>query len=603
MRRYPLLWSIVTAAVALPTIAATTAVVQAQPSDVPGMIKFVEQKPDDLDRTDWKEKRRDVAKKLGASKDKRALPALMKLAEDESFDIVGEIAIEALGQIGDAGAAPVLQKIAADSSREKRQRELASKALAKLGVKAVAPVKEPIKEPIKEPSKPPVGDPVVAVKEPIREPDTGVPNGGLSDPAPRDLVPVATTSPIGAGVMDGAAEPALGPAFAAETLAVYDRLTFALGTANLGYDSVRKRTSFDVDVASSYQHRVELSNMAYGYGGAARVIAGYLNPDGPQTSRGALINVSGNGEVRMYGGPGVYGVGRGVAAVNVTYLNVTPNDPNDDAFRDVRTAADLGIALGIGYGRVLDVGSRMRVAKVEQVLRNNRALGKPIDAAVAEQLQRVWWGQRRARNAHQLLIATVATLRNAGVILGEPDPSITYQLLAVLRDGQLNNRMRGFDIDLTFGESYLLRDDTPTNPLVDKGRVEQLLLRANYGRQLDSKMDLVGSGWARLRILAADGTPSPWAVGGSASARRFTYGEYGDPVGTLDLTAHVAASKDDRDNTSLGFTLGAELGFTYWLNQAGGLRLAATTAFDSGDIFIGAKLEATYGLLDGSFAR
>ncbi len=103
--------------------------------------------------------------------------------------------------------------------------------------------------------------------------------------------------------------------------------------------------------------------------------------------------------------------------------------------------------------------------------------------------------------------------------------------------------------------------------------------------------------------MAADGTPSPWAVGGSASARRFTYGEYGDPVGTLDLTANVAASNDDRNDSSLGFTLGAELGFTYWLNQAGGLRVAATTAFDSGDIFIGAKLEARYGLLDGSFAR
>jgi len=104
-------------------------------------------------------------------------------------------------------------------------------------------------------------------------------------------------------------------------------------------------------------------------------------------------------------------------------------------------------------------------------------------------------------------------------------------------------------------------------------------------------------------VLAADDTPSPWAVGASARARRFTYGDFGDPIGTLDLTGTLAISNDDTDNTSLGFSLGAELGFTYWLNQASGLRLAATTAFDSGDVFVGAKLEATYGLLDGSFAR
>lgn len=213
MRRYPLCWSLITAAVALPTLALTTSISQAQPSDVPGMIKFVEQKPDDLDRTDWKEKRRDVAKKLGASKDKRALPALIKLADEESFDIVGEIAIEGLGQLGDPGAASVLQKIAADASREKRQRELASKALAKLGVKASAPVKEPIKEPVKEPTKEPVGDPV-AVKDPSREPLTTNPDVA-PDSTPRDLVPGGPSNPLRDGVMAGATEPTLGPAFTA----------------------------------------------------------------------------------------------------------------------------------------------------------------------------------------------------------------------------------------------------------------------------------------------------------------------------------------------------------------------------------------------------
>ncbi|HPH68324.1 MAG TPA: HEAT repeat domain-containing protein [Kofleriaceae bacterium] len=596
MRRRGLIWAYLAAAT-LPALALAPATVQAQPADVPGMIKFVEQKPDDLDRSEWKEKRRDVAKKLGASKDKRATAVLSKLADEETFDIVGEIAIEGLGQLGDANAAPVLQKIAADVSREKRQRELATKALAKLGVKAgvTPPVKEPIKEPVKEPVKEPFKEPV---KEPVKEPAVAPP---VSDP-PTEVAVVAPTG-VGADLLGEQVPATLGPAFAADTLAASDRVTFALGTASLGYDSVRKRTSFDFDVAASYQRRVEQEKLAYGYGGAAHVVAGYLNPDGPQKSRGALVNISGNGEVRIYGGPGLYGVGRGAAALNVTYLSVTPNDPNNDPYKDVRTAADLGIALGGGFGRVLDVGSRLRVTKLEDVLRRNRVLGKPIDATVMEQLQRLWWGQRHARNAHQLLITTIAALRSAGVILGEPDASVTYQLLAVLRDGQLNNRMRGFDIDLTFGESYLLRDDEPNNPMVDKGRVEQLLLRAGYGRQLSDKLDATGTAWGRLRVLAADNTPSPWAVGASARARRFTYGDFGDPIGTLDLTGTLAISNDDTDNTSLGFSLGAELGFTYWLNQASGLRLAATTAFDSGDVFVGAKLEATYGLLDGSFAR
>jgi hypothetical protein len=565
----------------------------AQPTDVVAMIKFIEQKPDDMDRTEWKEKRRDVARKLGASKDKRAVPALAKLADEETFDIVGEVAIEALGQIGDASAAPTLQKIIADAGRDKRQKDLAAKSLAKLGVKPVTipvPVKEPVKDPVKDP-----------VADPVRDPAT---DSSLTKTVnPSTTLDTSGTSNFTTPLLGDAAPAAMGPEFSDDTLASSDRLTFALGTASLGYDSVRKRTSFDLDAAGSYQRRIEQEKLAYGYGGSARIIAGFLNPDGPQTSRAAVIDLQGNGELRAYVGPGLYGVGRGAIAVNTTYLAVTGTDPNDDPVRDARTTADLGVALGGGYGRILDVGSRLRVARIEDVLRSNRVLGKSIDAATAMQLQRLWWGQRHARNSHQALLATIAALRSAGVILGEPDPSTTYQILAVLRDGQLNQRTRGFDVDLTFGESYLRRPSTPTNPQVDKGRVEQLLVRARYGRQLSSQLDVEGDAWGRLRILAATNSPSPWAVGASVRAKRFTYGDFGDPIGTIDLTGTVAMSKDDRQNTNVGTSLGVELGFTYWFNQASGLRLAAQGSFDSGKLFIGAKLEGSYGFIDAAFAK
>jgi hypothetical protein len=46
-----------------------------------------------------------------------------------------------------------------------------------------------------------------------------------------------------------------------------------------------------------------------------------------------------------------------------------------------------------------------------------------------------------------------------------------------------------------------------------------------------------------------------------------------------------------------------ELGFSYWINQVSGLRLAANVTEDRGALFFGATLAATYGLLDGTFAR
>jgi hypothetical protein len=577
--------------------------------DVPALIKLAEQKPEEMDRGEWKEKRRDAARKLAASKDKRAVPVLSKIAAEETFDIIGEIAIEGLGQIGDSSAAPTLQKIAADASRDKKQRDLATKALGRLGVKPTV-TEKPIEKPVEkiplatEPLQPsnkvvptPVKEPVVTepstppvdtATEPTTPPDTGLAAGGLG-------VAQTFTGETVAAIT--------APEFTDDNLAITDRLTFAIGGASLGYDSVRKRTAFNADVAASYARRVEQTSRAYGYGGDARVVTGYINPDGPSKSKGAQVVLSGGGEYRFYGGPGLYGVGRGKASAQLTYLSIVQNDPNDDPFKDVRTAADLGLALGVGYGRVVDMGSRIAVTRIEQALRNNRALGKSIDDATAVSLQRIWWSHRKASSGQSVLLATVAALRAAGVLLGEPDVATTYEILNVLRDPQLVDRFRGFDIDLTFGESYLVREDTPENPMVDKGRVEQIFLRGQYGRQLSDNLDLGGEAFARLRVLAAENTPAPYAAGIAATLRRFTYNSAGDPIGTIDARANAAISNDDRMDTNAGLSVGAELGFTYWLNQASGLRVAANASFDSGELFIGAKIDASYGLLRAAIAR
>ena len=53
----------------------------------------------------------------------------------------------------------------------------------------------------------------------------------------------------------------------------------------------------------------------------------------------------------------------------------------------------------------------------------------------------------------------------------------------------------------------------------------------------------------------------------------------------------------------LALRIEGEAGWTWWLNQASGLRAAANLAEDGGEIFFGASLQATYGLFDGVFAR
>jgi hypothetical protein len=549
----------------------------AQGVDVPGLVKLIENQPSDMDRPAWKEKRRDAAKKLAQSKDKKAVPELIKLADTETFDIIGEIAIEGLGNLGDASAVPTLQKIVNDPARDPHQKDLAKKALARLGGSTAAPPPPPEKAP---PPPETITAPAPEATTPPPETTTTAapPTSGLLGPAPSNELPAL-------------------PEVDDDVIASTERLTFASGTASFAYDTLRKRLDFDADIAGSYQRRVEKEKMAYGYDASAHVISGVINPDGTAQQRGAEVVAQGDGEARFYAGH-IYGVGKAVGALQMNYVSDVDNDGN--AVKFTHTYGDLQIALGGGYGRVVDVGAAIRVRRLSRALDANRALGKPIDAATSKKLQLTWWALRGERTTYRALVATVAVLREAGILLQEPDAGLTYEILNVLRDTQLYVRPSGFDAQLTFGEGYLDRpfDNTAS------GRVEQLLANAGYALQLDEdKLQVVGNAYIQARLFAPDNEPSPWAAGSSWAMTRFAYGEHGDPFGALDISANVMLSDDGGMMSQTQLRVAGELGFTYWINQAGGLRLAGQVAEDRGALFLGASLQATYGLLDGTFAR
>ena len=556
-------------------------VAHAQNADVPSLVKLIENQPSDMDRPAWKEKRRDAAKKLAQSKDKRAVPELIKLAETETFDIIGEIAIEGLGTLGDPSAAPTLQKIAGDPARDPHTRDLAKKALAKLG--ATAPTgggTPPPPPPDKTPPPPP----------PDKTPPPDM------TPPPEKTPPESSAGAGLIGTKPSSDMPTL-PELADDTLAAYERVTFAGGGASFSYDTIQKRLDFDADVEGTYSKRIEREKVAWGVDADVHVVTGVINPPGSSQQRGAEVVAQGNGEARFYSG-NVYGIGKAAAAVQMNY--VSDVDQNGNAVKFSHTYGDAEVALGGGYGRLLDVGAAIRVRRLARVLDGARALGKPIDAATSKKLQLTWWALRGERTTYRALVATVAVLREAGILLSEPDAGLSYEILNVLRDTQLYVRPSGFDAQVAFGEGYL---DRPFNNTAS-GRVEQLLALAGYGAQLDDdKLEVTGSAYARLRLFAPMGQPSPWAAGASARMTRFTYGEHGDPFGALDLGGEVMLSSDDQMMSDKELRVTGELGFNYWINQASGIRLAAQVTEDRGALFLGAQLQATYGLLDGTFAR
>jgi hypothetical protein len=624
----------------------------AQPADAPALIKLIENQPPDLDRSAWKEKRRDAARRLGQLKDRRAVPTLSKLAETETFDIIGEIAIEALGNIGDASAVPVLQKIANDGARDRAQRDLAVKALGKLGATPTSGGG----------GAKPGGAGAGGTGTGAGGTGTGTGTGGTAAGTGTG----AGTGGTGAGAGTGGTAAGTGgtgtggaatggagtegtagtgtegaggtgteggggskigsallgekrelglpelPALPDDLLGASERVTFSAGSASLGYDTSRHRSSFDADIAGLYQKRIEQERVAWGWNAGAHAIAGFINPRGREQTRGAQVTIDGDADARYYLGPGsgLYFGGKAALGSQLNYIADLETDPGND-LRDAQFTLDAQGALVLGYGRVLDVGGAIRVRRLSRTLDAARALGKPIDAAVARRLELTWWALRGERSSYRALVATIAILREAGILLGEPEAGLTYEILNVLRDSQLFLRPSGLDVQLGVGESYLVRPGEigdGSNTAREEGRVEQVLFAAGYGLQTaDDTVELSGSGYGRLRVLAPDNPrqPAPWAAGAAARLRKFSYGDHGDPFGAFDLTVDLKASNDqlnDMGDNQTGLRLGGQLGFTYWLNQASGIRLAATAAIDTGELFLGAQLQATYGFLDATFA-
>ncbi len=529
------------------------------------LIELVRKRPSGKDRDTWHEERRDAARELGTLGDVRAVPVLIQIVKTEQFDAVGEIAIVSLGKLGDESAIPVLQEVAADSSRDRFVRRAARSALEKLGAKS-------------------------------GKDDASEENTSDADLATSGLGGVTLSSPSVAG----ATKIPLAPDFGDDMLAASDALTFGVGDGHLGYDTVSKEANLDGQAGARYLRIREGKSMALRLEGRGDVVGGMVNYDGEDSSSRLLsVNLAGAAGARFYEGSGrFFGIGRATALGGFDHLRVNrPGDDNTTSKNFLR--GDFALFLGAGYGRVLDMGESMRVQRMEAVLRSRKMLGRPIRPDLAERIMRAWWELRTEVGYHDRLVATVALLREAGVLLGEPDASATYALLQVLSDGQLSHRQRGLQVHLGIGESLLLRDDELG---LEEGRIETVSSKLSYGRQNtkgDSELRVEGIG--RYRILADEDETTPWTMLASAHWRDFHYNDNYDPIGALDLGVEGGASKDGAEDSELATRIEGSVGWLWIPSRASRFRLAAELRYESAEMFLGVTFEGRYGLIDSGY--
>ncbi len=522
------------------------------------LITVLAKQPANMPVQTWKEKRREAARKLGDLGDKKAVPALIKIVETEEFDIVGEFAITALGKLRDERAIPILQRVAGDRTRDRDQRKAAKKALAKLGTKPEPAKARPAEKQGAESSSP-------------------------------------TTTILG---KESSTEAPPGPQFDDDTLAAGELIRFALGGLSIDYDSIRDRPTINGDASGSYERRVDKKGSAWRYGGTASTTFGFVNFDGEDSSsRFGAVNARVNAEGRIYAnGTAFYGGVLGSAGTSLTALRIFR--PDGDHTYELYFGGELQLGLAAGYGRVLDIGEALRLRRLEKVLRDTKTLGRTITPDLAEKILATWWALRAELGAHKRLVVTVSMLREAGVLLGEPNASVTYKIMQVLLDGQLTHRLEGFDVSVGVIEGLIKRDDDLP---VDDGREESAIVRARFGKQSrDGSRQLVGGAFGRYRILAGD-EAAPWSVGVRSDLHAYFYGPNLDPIGAIEIGGEVGAANDDIADSKTGTRIAGSAGWRWTYNRASSMRVAGHAAFESGELFIGLTLDGVYGFLDAGY--
>lgn len=542
------------------------------PADVDALIELVRARPTGMKREVWLEKRRDAARQLGRLGDKRAVPVLIEVVQTEKFDVVAEIAIEALGRLGDERAIPVLREVYGDASRDQYVRDAAATALRRLGAD-------------------PRGD-----------------DGGSSDDDDEDGNGgggATTGSDAGTGLLgdDGRRDLPKGPAFGDDVLAATERLTFAVGGVSVTYDTLRSIAAIDGDAAARYDHTIARERSAYRYGGEAQVAAGVLDLDGDDNlSRELLVRGSVDGDAQFFlSGSPLYGHVQGGLALSIYAYRIDFAAADD--VKEIEPGIDLSFGIGVGRGRLFEVGEGLRLRRIEKVLARARMLGRPITPELGARILRTWWALRGERGYYRRLQATVALLRDAGVLLGEPDAGTTYELLAVLQDGALDARSEGFDVRVGLLETYLYREED--SPAFVDGRVETAFALARFARQSrDGTRELTADGLATLRLFNDEdaGEPAPWSASARVAWRTYFYGDHWDPIGALEFAGLAGLSDADLgDATNVASRLGGSVGWLWIPNRASRFRLAGDVVLESGEMFVGITFTAAYGLLDTSF--
>jgi hypothetical protein len=579
------------------TLSSPTARAEEEKAD--RMLNLLKKKPRKMSTESWQEERREAARELGRQKDKRAVPILLTIIAKERFDVILEIAIDALGEIGDKRAVAPLKKLLNDPSLDAYVRDAVAGALKKLGEGGETPGTKPGGKPGTKPGGKPGGKP----GETGEPGETGKPNeGDAAEPKdPQDKPDLATRlaklqQPFG-GL------PPIELKLDADVLAFADRWDIVGGAANVRWDKAAQSTSANLAVSSHIRRQVEKKSLGYTLDGSFGLGFRLINPPSGDSTWDLSQAIQITPELRYYPFqrdlPQLCGFLSGGIGYNLGYA-----DHPLYLDRRFNIAGNVSIGGGPGYGRVLNIGARLRLRRLEVLLKKAGLLSGPIDVSVGNQLIHAWYHVRNRIGTFHQLGYTLDILGRAGLLTKDTiDPATTYRMIRVLDDGQLDDRPSGMMFRLGYGYARtLVKDGYDTT-------FAFLFATGEYNHQLGTIRSLQTS--LRFYYNMWD-EPDTFGVTLQGSYVHYLYNSSYDPLGALSATISGGVSNQPGatttptpggayNNGGIGWQLMLGGSYTRFFSRATRLIASAKAGVDTGSPLILFTLEAQYGIISGSF--
>ncbi len=577
------------AAVTVALAAALTAS-SASASPLDETILVLRTRPTGVEESVWIEQRRDAAMKLGEIRDKAAVDALIEIAETERYDVLLSIAIRGLGNQGDRRALPSLQRIYADRSVDKFIRDQAGEAIVALGDRPLDDIRLAGQS----------GD--LGVHTPSTEPaqlgsmgSASTPEETFAGPGPRSSLP--------------------------DDLRARDRaVDLALGELDLRIDAAWSEQPVLADAALRLATRYVDERQQWGWSHRGALALAFRNGDyrAPPTTNdkdggntryfrqqlSAQVEghyYFGNSDVHMFAAAGL--------DQRFTRLSVK-NDGDDDsrnegALSDGRFAVDLAPAGGLGWGRNLNNGARLRLGAIEAILSTENLLSNPLDTKARRAILASLYVQSNRRSSYPRLAEVLRELKERGFLARSPSARVLYRIVRAIDDPTYADRPKGARIRAGFVYGIPLMQDDYQLRGADTAMAGPLL-SADVGLQIDLERELL---FDTRALYDALGDVTALSTNSGVTYRRYLHGRWSDYLGEWTLGARGGISKrnwdlpDGAPKQGLGYLVSFRTSYAYAFSRGSRIELSTDMSVESGALRLGVGLGLRFGLSRGSYVQ